>query len=149
MIKELIKKMIPWKTRNKRINKLYLKANKAFKNGQKQLSEYYSYLIYKKYRCEINGNTFIKDEINFPHPIGIVIGAGVVIGKNVTIYQNVTLGRKTVDIAEYPIIEDDVIIYCNSVILGNIRIGKGAVIGAGSIVLRDVKEGEVVHGIVK
>ena len=91
----------------------------------------------------------IKGKILFPHPVGIVIGEGSIIDKNVTIYQNVTIGRKNQNIAEYPIISKDVVIYANSTIIGNVTIGQGAVIGCNSVILRNVKDGEVVYGIVK
>lgn len=86
----------------------------------------------------------------FPHPIGIVIGQKVVLGRNCVIYQNVTIGAKnTKDYknAEYPVIEDEVIIYPNSIIIGKVKIGKGAVVGAGSLVLKDVEPGSVVAGV--
>lgn len=47
---------------------------------------------------------------------------------------------------KYPTIEDNVIIYPNCVVFGNIRIGKGSIIGAGTIVNDDVPEDTVVVG---
>lgn len=44
------------------------------------------------------------------------------------------------------IIEDDVWIGANSVIVDGVRIGRGAIIGAGSIVTNDVNENEIVVG---
>jgi serine acetyltransferase len=41
----------------------------------------------------------------------------------------------------YPVVEDDVVVFPNSVITGHITIGRGAVVGAGSIVLKDVPPG--------
>ncbi|RAW51262.1 hypothetical protein [Faecalibacterium prausnitzii] len=37
---------------------------------------------------------------------------------------------------DFPVIEDDVVINPYSIIIGNVRIGKGSVIGAGSIVTK-------------
>ena len=68
---------------------------------------------------------------------------------NCYISQNVTLGRKKGNLIGCPTIGDNVVIYCNSVIIGNVKIGNNAVIGCNSVVLRDVKDGEVVSGIVK
>ena len=84
-----------------------------------------------------------------PHPIGIVIGAGARIGENCVIYQNVTIGRKYRDIAEYPNIGDNVIIYCNSVLIGDINVGKNSVIGCNSVVLKSVDENSKCVGVVK
>ena len=44
------------------------------------------------------------------------------------------------------IIEDDVLIGANAVVLEGIRIGRGAIIGAGSIVTKDVASNAVVAG---
>lgn len=152
-MKKLVKKayyaITPWLNRTEKINILHRKAYNALIRKKGRLSNYYSFVIYKKYNCLISSSTIFSSDVKFPHPLGIVIGDGVKIGKNVTIYQNVTIGRKSVEIVEYPTICDNVTIYCNSVILGNIVIGDGATIGAGSIVLRDVKPGEKVYGIVK
>lgn len=139
----------PWKKYNKKIYKYYRISNRLHRKGLDGWANYYYNKMYSKYKCQISPSSSIVGEIDFPHAIGIVIGNGSKIGKNVTIYQNVTIGRKDKNISEYPVIEDNVIIYCNSIILGNIKIGKGAIIGAGAIVLRDVQPGEVVHGVVK
>ena len=50
------------------------------------------------------------------------------------------------DVAE---IGDNVMIGCNAIILGRVKVGANAKIAAGSIVLRDVKANETVHGVVK
>jgi len=44
------------------------------------------------------------------------------------------------------IIEDDVFIGANSIILKGVRIGKGAVVGAGSVVTKNIPDGEVWAG---
>lgn len=88
-------------------------------------------------RCKIGKN------INFPHGLnGIVIHPNAVIGDNVTIYHQVTIGENTGSSRHInhaaPIIEDEVFVGVGAKILGNIRIGKGAKIGAGAVVLHDV-----------
>lgn len=89
-------------------------------------------------------------QTKFPHPIGIVIGQKVVLGANCTIYQNVTIGTKdTQDYknSKYPVIGNNVIIYPNSIIIGDIKIGDNAIVGANSLVMTDVEEGSTVAGI--
>lgn len=111
---------------------------------------YYSCIRYKDIRVFLCndfkvGIKYVFDKkILFPHPIGIVIGKKVEIGRKCTIYQNVTLGTK--DGVTYPIIGDDVTIYANSVVFGNITIGNNVIIGAGSIVNFDVPDNSVVAG---
>lgn len=74
------------------------------------------------------------------HSTGIVIGATAVIGNNVSIYQGVTLGALQVakELAEtkrHPTVEDNVIIYARTTVLGGKTvIGRNSVIG-GSVFL--------------
>lgn len=82
------------------------------------------------------------------HGTGVVIGETCVIGANVKLYQGVTLGAKSFPLDEHgnpvkgikrhPNLEDDVIIYAETTILGNITIGKGSVIGANKWITQDV-----------
>lgn len=85
--------------------------------------------------------------VEYPHPIGIVIGSSAIINENVVIYQNVTIGRsKNYCTNECPIIENNVIIYAGAVIVGNVRIGTGSIIGANSVVTKSVAPNSVVFG---
>lgn len=97
-----------------------------------------SYII--SYGNYISLEAKIGEGLVLPHPTGIVIGDGSIIGNNVMIYQNVTLGRSTSEQARYPQIGDNAIIYAGSVLLGDIKIGKGAIVGANSVVTIDVPE---------
>lgn len=103
----------------------------------------------KRFSCQISFNAEIGSNLNFPHPFGIVIGDGVIIGDNVKIWQNVTLGShgKKNTVLQYPEIGDNVKIFAGSMILGNVKIGRNSSVGGMSLVLKDVKENEVVAGI--
>ncbi|MEC9484617.1 MAG: serine O-acetyltransferase [Candidatus Izemoplasma sp.] len=81
------------------------------------------------------GKNFIID-----HGSGVVIGETTEIGSNVLIYHQVTLGGTGNDSEHkrHPSICDDVMIAAGAKILGNIRVGMGAKIGANSVVLKDV-----------
>jgi serine O-acetyltransferase len=82
-----------------------------------------------------------------PHPVGIVIGYGVKMGENVRIQQNVTIGRlHPKENQGYPYISNNVRIGAGAVILGDIRVGEGSIIGANSVVLHDVKPETTVVG---
>lgn len=80
--------------------------------------------------------------LRIPHPIGIVFGGGCIIGSDFTIYQNVTIGNKN---NAYPIIKDNVIIYCNSVIVGKIIIDDNVIVGALSFVDKSLTKGKIVR----
>jgi len=77
-----------------------------------------------------------------------VIGADVVLGNNITIFQNVTLGSdgKRGKEKTYPVIEDNVVIYAGSIIVGKVRIGKNAVVGAKTLVNIDVPPNSLAVG---
>lgn len=77
------------------------------------------------------------------HGTGVVIGETTIIGKNVRLYQGVTLGAGTDPMKagrtkRHPTLEDDVICYANSSILGPVIIKRGARIGAGATVFDDI-----------
>lgn len=79
------------------------------------------------------------------HGTGIVIGATSIIGKNVSIYQGVTLGalQVTKDLAQtkrHPTVEDNVIIYARTTILGgDTIIGKNSIIGGSVFLTKSVE----------
>ncbi|HWE95483.1 MAG TPA: serine acetyltransferase [Tepidisphaeraceae bacterium] len=68
------------------------------------------------------------------------------LGANCTLRQGVTIGNRVED-GPVPILEDEVDLGAYAQILGGVRIGKGAKIGALSVVLRDVPPGATAVGI--
>lgn len=100
---------------------------------------------------DIHPAATIGHHFTIDHGTGVVIGATCIIGNNVKLYQGVTLGAKSfpVDangnpikgIPRHPILEDNVIVYSNSTILGRITIGKGAIIGGNLWITEDVAAG--------
>ena len=87
---------------------------------------------------EIHPGAQIGDYFCIDHGTGVVIGETCVIGNHVRLYQGVTLGAKgfiydsnglPLNVPRHPIIEDNVIIYSNSTILGRITIGHDSGIG--------------------
>lgn len=100
---------------------------------------------------DIHPGATIGEYFTIDHGTGVVIGETSRIGKNVKMYQGVTLGARSFPLDEqgnpikgidrHPKIGDNVIIYSNSTILGNITVGDGAVIGGNIWVDQDVKPG--------
>jgi serine acetyltransferase len=77
--------------------------------------------------------------ILMPHPYGIVIERGAEIGNRVTIMQQVTIGSGGWGAGgAAPLIEDNVYIGPGAKIIGGVRVGRGAKIGANAVVTRDV-----------
>jgi serine O-acetyltransferase len=97
------------------------------------------------YGIEIGKNVTLGNGVFFAHPLGIVIGGNARIGDRVRFMGSNTVG--TAKENGSPIIEDDVTVGCGARILGPIRIGRGAVIGANAVVLQDVPAGAVATGI--
>lgn len=90
------------------------------------------------------GRNFIID-----HGTGIVIGETTIIGDNVLMYHGVTLGGTGNHSGEkrHPSICDNVMIAAGAKILGDIKIGSCAKIGANAVVLKDVPSGATAVGM--
>jgi serine O-acetyltransferase len=98
--------------------------------------------------AKIGKNFFID------HGTGVVIGETTVIGDNVKIYQGATLGALSFPKDErgkiikggkrHPTIEDNVTIYAEATILGDVVIGKGTVIGGNVWIKESVPAGVTV-----
>jgi serine O-acetyltransferase len=86
-------------------------------------------------RCRIGGG------LQMPHTNGIVINADAVIGCNCEIFQQVTIGEMK---GGFPEIGNGVSIGPGAKILGPVKIGDGARIGANALVIKDVPAGAVV-----
>lgn len=79
---------------------------------------------------------------------GLVVGETTKIGDRVKIVGDVVLGATGKDnkFLRHPIVEDDATISIGAKCLGRIRIGKGSIVGANSLVLHDVPAGATVLG---
>jgi len=111
---------------------------------------------HEKTGIDIHAGAVIGEYFCIDHGTGIVVGETTTIGKHVKIYQGVTLGAKSFEldgngnpvkgIKRHPDIEDNCVIYANATILGgNTRIGRGAVIGANVWITSSVEAGKVVY----
>lgn len=76
----------------------------------------------------------------------VVIHKNALIGANCTLRHGVTIGNR-VHGGPVPILEDDVELGAYAQVLGGIRIGRGAKVGAMSLVLRDVPPGATAVGV--
>jgi serine O-acetyltransferase len=82
------------------------------------------------------------------HGMGTVIGETAEIGENCTLYQGVTLGGTGKETGKrHPTLANGVVVGVGASILGSITIGEGALVGAGSVVLRDVPSQSTVVGV--
>jgi serine O-acetyltransferase len=94
--------------------------------------------------AEIPINCQIGGGLNMPHPNGIIINSKATIGPNCLIFQQVTIGANHRGI---PRIGGQVDIGAGAKILGPIIVGDHAVIGANSVVVKDVLPSTTVVGV--
>lgn len=103
------------------------------------LPEYKSFYI----RCSdgFGGGAFVLN-----HPYGTIINAKE-IGRNFTICQLTTIGNKEHGHNNLiPTIGDNVSLGANVTIIGDIKIGNNVIVGAGSVVVKNVPNNCVVAG---
>lgn len=119
-------------------------------NIKKQsLSIYLQSRISSEFSVDIHPAAYIGSGVMLDHATGIVIGESVIIEDDVSIFHSVTLGGtgKNFSKNRHPTIRKGVIIGAGAKILGNIEVGLGAKIGAGSIVLKNVPSYATVVGV--
>src|SRR3954453_5301182 len=81
------------------------------------------------------------------HGMGVVIGETAEIGEDVTLYQGVTLGGTGFACGKrHPTLEANVTVGSGAKLLGPIRVGHGAKVGANSVVIHDVPPNSTVVG---
>jgi serine O-acetyltransferase len=100
---------------------------------------------YNSYQCKIFGSTKIAGGLSCYHPFASVLNAKS-IGKNFEFRNGLTIGNKANNNELLPVIGDNVTVGANVCIIGKIHIGNNVIIGAGSIVVKDVPDNVVVAG---
>jgi serine O-acetyltransferase len=96
---------------------------------------------------EIHPAAKIGKGLLIDHGSGVVIGETAEIGDDVTIYQGVTLGGTGFATGKrHPTLGDEVTVGSGARLLGPIEVGRGAKIGANSVVIADVPADATVVG---
>ncbi|MBL8237940.1 MAG: serine O-acetyltransferase [Bryobacterales bacterium] len=97
---------------------------------------------------EIHPGATIGRRFFIDHGMGVVIGETAEVGDDVLIYQGVTLGGTGKESGKrHPTLGNNVVVGGGAKVLGNIKIGDHARIGAGSVVIHSVPENSTVVGI--
>jgi serine O-acetyltransferase len=104
--------------------------------------------VHRETGIDIHPGAQIGESFFIDHGTGVVIGETSVIGDNVKLYQGVTLGALSFPkdacgslirgAKRHPTIQDNVTIYAHATILGDITVGKNAVIGSNVWLKQDV-----------
>ncbi len=126
-----------------------------------------------KKRLRIDGQVFLGPKADFRPPGWIRIGNNVAIGKNCTVESNLTIGDEVLISSNVAfvgndhafddpnstvfrqgrlpdtevILEGDNLIGFGAIVIGNVRIGKGCIVGAGAIVTKDLPPNMVCAGV--
>lgn len=99
-------------------------------------------------QIEIHPGAQIGRRFMIDHGNGVVIGETAIIGDDCLLHHGVTLGGKSRQQGKrHPTLGNMVHVGAGAQILGNIHIGNGAVVGAGSVVTKDVAACDIVAGI--
>ncbi|BDI33112.1 hypothetical protein CCAX7_51630 [Capsulimonas corticalis] len=122
----------------------------AHQRKLKLLAKILKTVNYFCFRCLLPFEAQIQPDLKLEHlGLGVCVHPNVTIGRGVKLYHHVSLAAETWVGSPYRIvIEDDVTIGAHAIIVGNehggIVIGKGAKVGAGALVVKDVAPGQVV-----
>lgn len=126
----------------------YRIAHWLWRNGREALALYFQHRISIVYGVDIHPAAKLGHGIMLDHATGVVIGETCTVGNNVSIMQSVTLGGTGKEHGDrHPKVGDGVLISCGAKVLGNINIGEGSKIGAGSVVLQAVPPHTTVAGV--
>jgi serine O-acetyltransferase len=97
---------------------------------------------------EIHPGAKIGERLFIDHGLGVVIGETAEIGDDVLLYQGVTLGGTGNQRGKrHPTLGNRVVVGTGAAVLGNIKLGDGVKVGAGSVVVHSVPDNSTVVGI--
>ena len=126
----------------------YRLAHSLYKNSFKRTARLISGFSQWLTNIEIHPGADIGNRVFIDHGIGVVIGETAIIEDDVLIYQGVTLGGVSLEKGKrHPTIREGAVIGAGAKVLGNIEIGKGAKIGANSVVIKPVPAEATAVGI--
>jgi serine O-acetyltransferase len=126
----------------------YRVAHWLWAQGRRALAFFFQSRISEVFGVDIHPAARIGKGILIDHGTSLVVGETAVIEDNVSMLQEVTLGgtgKQTGD--RHPKVRHGVLIGAGAKILGNIEIGAGAKVGAGSVVLHPVPPHHTVAGV--
>ena len=126
----------------------YRVAHWLWQQGRHSLAVFLQNQISVVFSVDVHPAAQIGRGIMFDHATGIIIGETAVVEDDVSILQNVTLGGTGKEHGDrHPKIREGVMIGAGAKVLGNIEVGRGAKIGAGSVVLQPVPPHTTVAGV--
>lgn len=126
----------------------YRVAHRLLLAGRSEIALYLQSIISQVFAVDIHPAARIGCGILLDHATSIVVGETAVIEDDVSILHEVTLGGTGKTSGDrHPKVRRGVLIGAGAKILGNIEIGEGARVGAGSVVLQSVPAHVTVVGV--
>jgi serine O-acetyltransferase len=123
-------------------------AHALLQAGRRDFALYLQSRSSQVFAVDINPAARIGRGIMLDHATGFVVGETAVIGDHVSIMQGVTLGGTgKSDQDRHPKIGNGVLIGAGAIVLGNIRVGDCARVAAGSVVVKEVPPRVTVAGV--
>ncbi|MDR1644993.1 MAG: serine O-acetyltransferase [Tannerellaceae bacterium] len=117
-------------------------------DGQRYLAYYIQSRVAQLFGVDVHPAAQIGKGIFIDHATGIVIGETAVVEDNVSLLHGVTLGGTGKETGKrHPTIRKNCLLGANATVLGNIVVGEGSVIGAGSVVLHSVPPHSLAAGV--
>ena len=126
----------------------YRVAHWLWEQERHSLAFYFQNQMSTIFSVDIHPAARIGCGIMFDHATGLVVGETAVIEDDVSILHGVTLGGTGKESGDrHPKVRHGVLIGANASIIGNIEIGEGAKVGAGSVVMEAVPPHVTVAGV--
>ena len=125
----------------------YRVAHALWGDGRERMAVLMQNWAARTFAVDIHPAARIDAGVLFDHGIGVAIGSTAVVESDVVILHGVTLGSTLTSAGDrHPKVRRGVTIGAGATILGNIEIGAGAVVAAGSVVLATVPPATLVAG---
>ncbi|MBT1247599.1 MULTISPECIES: serine O-acetyltransferase EpsC [Thermosipho] len=127
---------------------LYRLSHLFYKYDLKFLAFLVHYISKILFSADISPAAYIEPGVVIDHAIGVVIGSTATVRTGTLIYHGVTLGARNIQKGKrHPDIGKNVLIGAGAKILGPVKIGDDARIGANSVVLADIPSGTTFVGV--
>ena len=126
----------------------YRVAHQLWLDGRRWMALYLQSVASEAFAVDIHPAAQIGCGILLDHATSFVVGETAIVEDNVSILHEVTLGgtgKATGD--RHPIVRSGVLLGAGAKVLGRVEIGTGAKVGAGSVVLSDVRSHTTVAGV--
>jgi len=126
----------------------YRVAHYLWRSGRRVLAHYLQSQVSQHFQIDIHPNATLGSGIMLDHGTGIVIGETAHLGHNCSVLHHVTLGGSgRAGFDRHPKVGNGVLLGAGASVLGNIQIGDGCQVGAGTLVIEDLPPRSVAVGV--